>query len=340
METPPETESPAQKRARLQREKRNAKLATGAQSRLDAITKLSGRNAPPGTDIPPPSSTTSTSTSTSTPTPAGDPDEVDISQHYYTPTSSNPSTLQNSQRPDPSPFGPSPFPPSGAQDSGGNEDPMLRMLQQMMGSGGPGGGGMPGMPSPGQENGGGEQDPMMAMLQQMMGSGAGGPGGPGSGGGMPDMASMFSGMGGADAAAQAPNSAYLWRIVHFLVSLVLACYISWSTAFTGSQSSRRGPTPAEDSFYETSHIETTPQRLFYLFATFEIILQTSRYFVEKGQVMQPGILGTMGRMLPPPWGGYVRVLGRYGVIYTTVVADAMVVVFVLGVVAWWRGNGV
>jgi len=49
-------------------------------------------------------------------------------------------------------------------------------------------------------------------------------------------------------------------------------------------------------------------------------------------------MGTLAQVLPQPWAGYLRVVGRYSVIYTTVVADAMVVVFVLGVIAWWK-NG-
>jgi len=33
----------------------------------------------------------------------------------------------------------------------------------------------------------------------------------------------------------------------------------------------------------------------------------------------------------------VRTVGRYSVIYKTVVSDAMVIVFVLGATSWWRG---
>jgi hypothetical protein len=36
----------------------------------------------------------------------------------------------------------------------------------------------------------------------------------------------------------------------------------------------------------------------------------------------------------------VRTIGRYSVIYTTVVSDAMVVVFILGATSWWKGAAV
>ena len=40
--------------------------------------------------------------------------------------------------------------------------------------------------------------------------------------------------------------------------------------------------------------------------------------------------------VPEPYAGYVRIAGRYIGIVQTVVADAMVVVFVFGAMAWWR----
>jgi hypothetical protein len=75
-----------------------------------------------------------------------------------------------------------------------------------------------------------------------------------------------------------------------------------------------------------------------MFATFEVVLQTSRYFIEKGQLQGKGMLNTVAQFLPEPYSGYVKVIGRYSVIYSTVVSDAMVVVFVLGAASWWNGG--
>lgn len=44
----PSDESPAQKQARLRRERREAKIKAGGSARLDKITKLSGRSAEAG----------------------------------------------------------------------------------------------------------------------------------------------------------------------------------------------------------------------------------------------------------------------------------------------------
>jgi len=59
--------------------------------------------------------------------------------------------------------------------------------------------------------------------------------------------------------------------------------------------------------------------------------------MERGKVAQGGILATVSNFLPMPYKGYVSLIARYSGIYTTIVEDAMVIVFVLGCVAWWHG---
>jgi hypothetical protein len=248
-----------------------------------------------------PSQLTPGASGTATP----DPDEIDISQHHYQPAA---------QPRLPSPFAfdgnqPSMFPPGQAPDA--SQDPMMAMMQQMLGAGG-----MPGM------------------------SGA-----PGQGGAPPDLppglANMFSAMQGGGAAAEPSpeqSSAWIWRLVHSLFSLALAIYIVLQTLFTGSKLSR-------DSLHDDNWtVQPTPAqnfaRFFYLFATFEVAMQSSRYFIEKGQLQGSGILSTVAGILPPPYGGYIRTIGRYSVIWSTVVSDAMVIVFVLGATSWWKGGAI
>jgi hypothetical protein len=231
-----------------------------------------------------------------------DPDISDISEHHYTP--------RITQRPSNSPFNNSgratPIPGMSLdqqQMPPGGGDPMMAMLQQMMG----GAGGDPNAQLP----------PGLAEMMGAMGGGGGGMGG------MP-------GQQGQPEAAPS-SSAYLWRIVHALFSFGLALYVTLSTPFTGTKAARTA------SQYQTEGGASFGQRLFYLFATAEVVLQSSRFFMERGQLPQSGLLGTLSQILPQPYGGYLRVVGRYSVIYTTVVADAMVVVFVLGAMAWWNG---
>ncbi|KAK7704745.1 hypothetical protein SLS57_010369 [Botryosphaeria dothidea] len=297
MEAP--QESDAQRRARERRERRQAKIAAQGASRLEAITSLSGRPAPAVEDAGPAPPKPAEPTPAAATHDEGDPPEVDISEHYYEPAPRRltPSLGASGTS---TPFGPA----SGTDSPAGGmaDDPMMQMMQQMLqgGAGGPPG-----------ANGAQQEDPMLKMMQAMMGM-SGGAGGP------------------ADQQQQqaATSSAYVWRIVHAVFSFGLAAYIALTSTFNGSKLSR------SQSVLEDGGVG---KQLFYIFATAEVLLQTTRFFLEKGQLQQGGIMGTLGSVLPEPFAGYVRLVGRYSVIYTTVVADAMVVVFVLGAMAWWKG---
>lgn len=181
-----------------------------------------------------------------------------------------------------------------------------------------------------------QSDPMMAMMQQMLGGGGIGGGMPGmdgaSGGEIPPMlAAMMNGGQSGQATSSTSTSAQVWKIVHTLSALCLALYTAISTRFDGSKLNRLTP-------HETDTM--SGPRLFYMFATLELVLQTSRFLVEKGRLGGSGWLAMIANsgMVPEPYAGYVRLVGRYSVIFRTVVADALTVVFVLGVVAWWRGS--
>ncbi|CAI6257590.1 unnamed protein product [Periconia digitata] len=287
------SESPAQERARLRREKR----AAGGASRLQAISKLQGGTHRDVEDdvVKPISFNASQQSGTATP----DPEEIDISQHHYTPAS-------QPRRPSPFSFDSDSAPSFGPGQPPGMDQDMMAMMQQIMGASG---GGMPG--APGQQ-----------------------PGAPGDI--PPGLGNLLSAMQGGDAQQPSPekSSAWVWRLVHALFSFALASYIVLKTPFTGSKVARS--VQEKDDWAELDSTNTFGH-FFYLFATFEVILQSSRFFVEKGQLQGSGLLSTVGQLLPQPYAGYVRVIGRYSVIYNTVVADAMVVVFVLGATSWWNG---
>ncbi|KAF2460453.1 hypothetical protein BDY21DRAFT_384075 [Lineolata rhizophorae] len=312
----------AQEKARLRRERRQAKIAAGGASRLEQITSMAGRPAPapdapaPSTGAAAPANPPATSTTTASHT--TDPDEVDISA-LPRPAPRAPSTGTST----PSLFG---LPAS----SGPNDpaaDPMFQMLQQMMQGGGFGDGMPGGRPFPG-----------------VGGPPSAGMGGDGPSGLPPGLADLLGGMGGAGGGsaapepAETPRSAQIWRVVHALFSLGLALYISLTSSFDGGPAARSLASASHDEAALAGEHGTANvgRRLFVLFATFEALAQTGRFFLEKGQLGGSGWLATLGRVLPEPWAGYVRIVGRYATIWRTVMADVMVIVFVLGMMAWWR----
>jgi len=195
----------------------------------------------------------------------------------------------------------------------------------------PGMGGMPGMEGLGAA-GPGDEDPMMKMLQQMMGGIGEGPGGVPSFPGMPPMP-------GQPTTATGDPYAYIWRIVHAIFALSLGLYIAFTTTFNGTKIEReRSGLPYTPEDAATSALSPGSIHFFYIFATAEILLQSSRFWMEKGRAQQGGIISMVMGFLPEPWKGYLGLILRYSRIWTTVSADAMVCVFVLGVCAWLRGS--
>lgn len=176
---------------------------------------------------------------------------------------------------------------------------------------------------------------MMRMMQQILGGAGGDPNNPNAGE-MPQLPpvlqAMLNGQASSQKEAQTPksNSQYIWRVVHAFFALALALYIALTSTFNGTKLSRAQSMDAGQG---------GGMNLFYLFATTQLVLQTSRFMVEKGQLGGSGWLATIANsgMVPEPWAGYIRIVGRYSIIWQTIVGDAMTVVFVLGLLAWSRG---
>jgi hypothetical protein len=246
-----------------------------------------------------------------------DPDEVDITNHPYTSSRASPS-------------------PRYGQNNGPTEQDLRQLLRT---------GGhppdmpdnpfmMPGMQGLGNARTGSENVDPMQMLMQMMGGVGGIPGGPnggpgmgGDGGGLPPGFAELLGGGppGGQSGLASKNDAY-WKIIHGIFALSLGFYILSTETFTGSRIARLS--------YGSS--EVSQARIFWIFSTAELVLQSTRFFLERG-VGQSGILATIANFLPDPFKGYIILIARYSGIYTTIVEDAMVVIFMIGCVAWWQG---
>lgn len=188
------------------------------------------------------------------------------------------------------------------------------------------------------QSGEGAQDPVMAMMQQITGMMGGNPQDPNDPNQPPQLppvlqAMMGGGMNGEAAVSPTNSSAYLWRIAHALFAASLAFYVSLTSTFTGSKLAR-----ATSSFQDPSSYGLG-SRLFIIFTSAELVLQSSRFFLEKGQLKGSGWLAMIANsgFVPEPYAQYVRTLGRYIGIAQTVVSDGLVVVFVLGIMAWWNG---
>ncbi|KAM3438478.1 hypothetical protein MY4824_003258 [Beauveria thailandica] len=317
----------AAEQARLRKERREAKIKAGGSSRLDKITGIGGRVVGDNDQVAP-EAANKTTAAVSKPTAAGDPDEVDISEHFYTPGAAR---LEQQQRraaaaaamPSPAAGDDGAFSPSDM-----TEEQRAQLRQMMLG----GGGGAPGTP------GAGEEDPLMKMMAQLMG---------GAGGGGPN-ASPFAGMMGAQQQQQQqrPSSGpdmygTVWRVVHALLALGLGLYVVLRTPFDGTRVQRELDFKLADADADGGSpvgLDEAKRNFFWAFATAEAVLLTTKFALDKGRPPPPGMLWSVANQLPTPWRGYVVGVMRYGQIFTTVRTDVLLCAFVLGVCAWWKGQ--
>lgn len=303
----------ASEQARLRRERREAKIKSGGADRLNKITGIGGRvmgetdQATPVVPAEPAAATTSPKTTTPS---HADPDEIDISQHFY-----EPNTTSRRVPADPGEAQP-------RQMMLGFDRPRPRPDQSS--SGAPAAGSMPNM----------EDDPMMKMMAQMMG----GAGAPGSSPfpGMPPM----TGLPGQQSPPQPSPYHTIWRLIHALVALGLGFYLALFTTFSGTRAEREAAAAAHHQQHLAVSADDENERrrriFFWTFATSEAVLLTTRLLLDKGRAPPPGLMWTIAGFIPEPFKGYLAVGLKYGQIFTTVRTDILTCMFVLGVCSWLR----
>ncbi|KAL7937508.1 hypothetical protein V8C35DRAFT_292676, partial [Trichoderma chlorosporum] len=314
----------AAEQARLRKERREAKIKAGGSARLERITGVGGRVT--GDSTPVPSAPATWSKASTTNDHAADPAEIDISEHFFAPKKTSRKRLDGV-------FSPSPEPSlSEAQ------------LRQMMlgferpeqtGQAGPnaGPGASPGAGAAGPALPPGmEDDPIMKMMSQMMSSGSI-PGFGGADGASNPFANMN--LPQQQAAVQLPKSSSVtfWRLIHALVALGLGLFFVLTTHFSGSKLERERHALA----FEQEVDEETERRktlFFWTFATAEVLLLSTRFFLDKRSTNATGFVATAISYLPQPYRGYIEVGQRYFQIFSAVRTDILTCIFVLGVVSW------
>jgi hypothetical protein len=71
------------------------------------------------------------------------------------------------------------------------------------------------------------------------------------------------------------------------------------------------------------------QPLFWYFVTVELGLQSARMFYHKGGA-PPSTLATFAAQLPNPFGNIITIFLRYRLIWTCLVQDCSILIFIIG----------
>ncbi|KAG0128926.1 hypothetical protein HOY82DRAFT_621598 [Tuber indicum] len=312
--------SPAEQ-ARIRRERRQAKVKEGGNSRLNRITGTQGQTfrnqdaespaARPAQEVTP------------------DPPDVDISAHHYKPKVRQRERIGREDifagiGPPPSPFQSSPLAGVRRQQDplfGAGGDPSDLDLGRLM---------MENNVFGGQAAGNGQEDPMLQMMQQLMG----GVGGLGGMGGLGGLSGPGMGMGMPPPEIQQMQQreqswGMRWKALHVLSSLCLAVWVLRGTgwSFTGSALERA---ESANMTREDAPVIMTP------IAFRELVLFCLLASVVLGRPPPGSWLTTIGGFLPHPFGTFLTTIARYSVIWTTLIADAGVLIFCLGMVSWWN----
>ncbi|UKZ80552.1 hypothetical protein TrVFT333_008313 [Trichoderma virens FT-333] len=304
----------AAEQARLRKERREAKIKAGGSARLERITGVGGRVTGDSQPTAPSAPATLSKASTSDDH-ATDPAEVDISEHFFVPK-------KTSRKPLDGVFSPSPEPSlSEAQ----LRQMMLGLDRSDQPSPVPGATG-PTLP-PGMED-----DPIMKMMSQMMSSGSI-PGFGGADGASNPFANMN--LPQQQAAVQLPKSSSVsfWRLIHALVALGLGLFFVLTTNFSGSKVERERTALAFEQEVDVE-AERRKNLFFWTFATAEVLLLSTRMFLDKRSTNATGFVATAISYLPQPYRGYIEIGQRYFQIFSTVRTDILTCIFVLGVVSW------
>ncbi|KAE8154797.1 hypothetical protein BDV25DRAFT_147010 [Aspergillus avenaceus] len=257
-------ESPAQKAARLRRERREAKIKEGGAARLDKITSLSGRTPASVREEASPS-----------PSPSPQPPASTISTPEPTPQQTQSAPVPASAPPQPTVEAESPTP----ENLQAQQDYVRALLRQ-------------GAPSPSQQ-GPEEEDPALKMLNTLMGQmngenqGAAGPaGGPSqaelvSALGLPPFVADLLGAATRQQTDEEKKEILTWKIIHVLFSVAVGIYLLMLIGSSVSTYGSQPPPPA------------TVRNPFLFFTTGELVLTGAR-IMSKSRNGGVGIMAWVG----------------------------------------------
>ncbi|KAF9173490.1 hypothetical protein BGX20_003069 [Mortierella sp. AD010] len=129
---------------------------------------------------------------------------------------------------------------------------------------------------------------------------------------------------------QVDLTARWWKLLHFLMSTLLGFAVVYKEY--GRQGDLgRFDALAMDKPVPYGAYQVAPIPVFWYFITMELMLQSARMALHGVTASPSSTLATIAGFLPPPFSDAIRVFMRYRLIWSSMVNDLSVVVFIIGV---------
>lgn len=212
-----------------------------------------------------------------------------------------------------------------ASSSGFEDDPLFKLLSQLNSA------------SSNNEQSTEDINAFASQFASMMGM-------PAAGTDNNDQASSSSPPPNADVASKYRKADVFWRVIHTVIFTFLA--ISAGLGF--SQRNRFGTDETvlvdgieDKSLYSDDAILSGQSQTFILsrflwyFSTAELILQSSRFFIEKGAPPADSIISTIANYIPHPFNEYFYIGARYLKMAQVILQDFCIVLFVFGICSYF-----
>ncbi|CAG8610756.1 10660_t:CDS:2 [Dentiscutata erythropus] len=113
----------------------------------------------------------------------------------------------------------------------------------------------------------------------------------------------------------------LWQLIHFFAMIMLGLLVTWFEVLRRDGSWSRF---TKLTYRNPNEISETDRPLFWYFITIELILQSSRLFIQKGRTFGGTTLGAIAASLPPPLSDALTLLMRYNLIWNSLWEDVCV----------------
>ncbi|KAG0273164.1 hypothetical protein BGZ95_011020 [Linnemannia exigua] len=128
---------------------------------------------------------------------------------------------------------------------------------------------------------------------------------------------------------QVDTTARWWKLLHFALSVIFGLGVVYAE-YRRQGDLGRFDALATDRPMPYGVYQVAPMPVFWYFVTMQLILQSTRMVLHGVTASPSSTLGAIAGFLPPPFSDMIRIFMRYRLIWSSMVNDLSVIVFIVG----------